>query len=269
MGLLRNFLGRFLQAQDSAGSRSSMLSTEESEASLEAACPEVESSHPVNSPAKSGPGGTPAFQSARLLLLTKYLQPCAADRFSTHEGWRSALRQEPVSVVDQMCRDDLLAKGSTSETLEASLLLRDLKKLLKDRGLKVSGKKAQLVDRLIASDPIAAKELAEHEHVLVCTVLGKATSEEYLRAENQRRRESLVVMLKALKAGDHETALSSATEMDSHEVKLYAGGADATTMKHVLRASPLILGDIEADDLRILRALAIVNVQPNETHPVP
>lgn len=58
---------------------------------------------------------------------------------------------EPVSKTSNHTTEDPLAGDPTGATLEA-LTVKDLKDKLKGRGIKVSGSKAQLVDRLAASD---------------------------------------------------------------------------------------------------------------------
>ena len=55
------------------------------------------------------------------------------------------------------------------EKIEICHTVAELKKILSSRGLKVSGKKAELIQRLLEADPKGMEKLYAHRMILQCT----------------------------------------------------------------------------------------------------
>ena len=94
-----------------------------------------------------------------LALLEKFLSAREV-KSSFLEFWAPAFGMNPQRVID-----GLVAHGA----LELAPTLADLKTMLSLRGLKVSGKKAELIQRLLEADPKGMEALYAHRMILRCT----------------------------------------------------------------------------------------------------
>jgi hypothetical protein len=100
-----------------------------------------------------------ASSQPHLALLEKFLSAREV-KSSFLELWAPAFGMNPQRVID-----GLVAHGA----LELSPTVADLKSILSSRGLKVSGKKAELIQRLLEADPKGMEALYEYRMILQCT----------------------------------------------------------------------------------------------------
>jgi hypothetical protein len=110
------------------------------------------------SDAQSVPGNWASSQP-HLALLEKFLSAREV-KSSFLEFWAPAFGMNPRRVID-----GLVAHGA----LELAPTVADLKTILSSRGLKVSGKKAELIQRLLEADPKGMEALYAHRMILRCT----------------------------------------------------------------------------------------------------
>jgi hypothetical protein len=100
-----------------------------------------------------------ASSQPHLALLEKFLSAREV-KSSFLEFWAPAFGMNPQRVID-----GLVAHGA----LELAPTVADLKVMLSSRGLKVSGKKTGLIQRLLEADPKGLEVLCAHRMVLQCT----------------------------------------------------------------------------------------------------
>lgn len=142
---------------------------------------------------------TPAWRSspAHLLLLSKYLHgqtPASAET----DLWREALAEPPQRAIALFVQDGVLEDADLHARLAHKFKLPDLKALLRDRSLPVSGKKDDLIDRLIAADEPGMVQVAAGERILQCTVVGGEIVNQYLAREREKRLAAEQAVLTAL-----------------------------------------------------------------------
>ena len=110
-------------------------------------------------------------------LLTKLATQEVTARMA--EYWKpyvGSLKQ----AVRRFVRDGLLQEASVAHKISTSHKVTDLKSLLRDRELAVSGKKADLIDRLLgAISPREAQRLAGRMALYQATEAGQAVIDEY------------------------------------------------------------------------------------------
>lgn len=140
------------------------------------------------------------------LLLSKFLQPRElgkflqprelddlddfdSDDFDSNESWRQVLG-DPRRVIAQFRQAGLVAEANLAQRLDAMLTVTDLKKALQKHSLKVSGKKADLIERLVTEAPQEARRLAARHRALVCTNKGREIAEAYLKEVNTKREQA-------------------------------------------------------------------------------
>jgi len=102
-----------------------------------------------------------ASSQLHLALLEKFLSAREVKNCFL-ELWAPAFGTNPQRVID-----GLIAHGA----LELAPTVADLKMMLSSRGLKVSGKKAELIQRLLEADPKGMKVLYAHRMILRCTLV--------------------------------------------------------------------------------------------------
>ena len=100
-----------------------------------------------------------ASSQPHLALLEKFLSPREVKDWFL-EWWAPAFKTSPQRVID-----GLVADGA----LELAPTVADLKVMLSSRGLKVSGKKAELIQRLLEADPKGMEVPYAPRMILQCT----------------------------------------------------------------------------------------------------
>ncbi|MHA2282185.1 MAG: SAP domain-containing protein [Promethearchaeota archaeon] len=74
--------------------------------------------------------------------------------------WSKTLGKPYLQVISEFIDEDLLTRPPLVEILDFFLKIPDIKPILREHGFKASGKKAELVKRLIEQLPDVAREKA-------------------------------------------------------------------------------------------------------------
>ena len=90
-------------------------------------------------------------------MLSEFSIPRNRERIIRDPRWAAALRAEPLKVIDKLCAQGLLAEADLGVRLREKCKVPDLKRLLRERRLPVSGNKQALIDRLIEADRDGAR----------------------------------------------------------------------------------------------------------------
>jgi len=92
---------------------------------------------------------------AQRFLLSLFLKPRAVETITGGywgEQWHAKLGEDPTEVVSRLALLGHLRAATTSETLMVIHTVDSLKTALRERGLKSSGRKSELVSRLMDAD---------------------------------------------------------------------------------------------------------------------
>ena len=103
-----------------------------------------------------------------LALLQRFLSLRDA-RTGIPEYWEPLYGTHPQKVVQGMLQLNVLEPASLAETIEYCHSGAELKRLLAERGLKVSGRKADQSQRLFDADPEGMRRLAAEHQIVRCT----------------------------------------------------------------------------------------------------
>ncbi|MGD0521910.1 MAG: SAP domain-containing protein [Terracidiphilus sp.] len=123
-----------------------------------------------------------ASSQPHLALLKRFLSARdTKDGFPDY--WAPAFGMSPQCVIDGMVAHGALETLPLLEKIEFCHTVAELRKILSSRGLKVSGKKAELVQRLLEADPKGMEKLCAHRMILRCT---PAASQAVSRWEAER-----------------------------------------------------------------------------------
>jgi len=141
----------------------------------------------------------------------------------------------------------------------------DLKELLKDRGMRTTGPKDELVRRLVENDAAAMREATRGVALLRCTTEGAELARRYLEEEAGRRQVAESEVLRLLSRQDYLGAASVVAQFEASQVfarglgidwKNYDCATDVHFLKTVFERTPTILKDIQQLQLGQLRLVA-------------
>ena len=124
---------------------------------------------------------------AHLLLLSKFRSPRRIDDFAKKEEWEEVLKEKPEKAIKRFVKEGYVNKGDLVFKISYKYKVNDLKKILEERGLKKSGRKDELINRLIESDPSGMSKLSKGIDIYICTDIGEKIVEDYLETENKKR----------------------------------------------------------------------------------
>jgi hypothetical protein len=109
-----------------------------------------------------------ASSQPHLALLKRFLSARDAED-GAPDFWAPAFGKSPKRVIDEMVAHGALEPLPLLEKIEICHTVAELKKILLSRGLKASGKKAELARRLVEADPEGIEKLFTHRMILQCT----------------------------------------------------------------------------------------------------
>ncbi len=190
-------------------------------------------------------------------LLSKFRSPRPRGYFG--KDYRMpALREPAPQAVRRFVQQGFLRPSPVEEKLD-TLRASELKAALKKCQLKVSGRKAELIERLVTQAPSEAKALAKGlPKTYGLTDLGREHVDKYLKWETERTSTAVAEVKAALERGDVESALRSHAafaELDvwADPTEPYPGREHAEFLKGVASSRPGILRSIPDAQLGQLR----------------
>ncbi|MHA2248040.1 MAG: SAP domain-containing protein [Candidatus Hodarchaeales archaeon] len=124
-------------------------------------------------------------------LLSLFLKPRSLDIDTWQDIWSGTFRKPYMWAIREFIDKNLLTRPTVEESLIGGLRIADIKPILREHGLKLSGRKAELVKRLVEQLPNEAKELASKlKDIYVCTETGSSIAQQWKDDANKRRTET-------------------------------------------------------------------------------
>jgi len=156
----------------------------------------------------------------------------------------------------------LLAPATSEAKLAATCAVAELKALARGLGLKVSGTKAELANRLVNEDAAGMDARMAAVPMLECTEKGRKAAEEYVANEKVAHDVAVADSLAYIKSGQYRLASRTMSTYEAGRVIPRGIGidwnhADTTRDERILNrifvSHPGILADVLPDDLAPLR----------------
>lgn len=146
-------------------------------------------------------------------LLIRYLDPRPLPSRGAQESWEESLGKSYRRAIRQLVAEGDLRRPTIREGLQFARV-KDIKPVLKKLGLKVSGRKSGLIERLVDEAPEEAKRLAsEHaQDVFGVTDSGRERALSFQQDRERLRREAEQDAHDALKRGDLRRASDAVNE---------------------------------------------------------
>jgi hypothetical protein len=201
------------------------------------------------------------------LLLTKFLYPCPPSYYAGQPHWAQALGEAPETAMQRLQSEGLLAEPTLPVKMSATLLVPDLKAQLKARNLKVSGRKDELIQRLIEADSVGMENLVAGKQLLVCTQDGKEIAEQTnaeMAAEKGLAEQEVLTHLQneRLEAACRAVASYEARQVFPRglgiEWSKYDPAQDVAKLREILHGRPKFLSrlpKLQMDALRVPAAM--------------
>jgi hypothetical protein len=203
--------------------------------------------------------------SAHLLLLSKFRNGDSPARYYNADYWEAALKEKPAKVIEQFIKEEMLELAELPELLNYKFKVSDLKSMLREKGLKVSGRKEELIQRLIDNDAKSMYEVTKGIDLYRCTAAGKQLAEHYLEDKRVKRETAEQEILSLLMGEEFLEAVCVVAQYEATQVfargigidwKNYDGTSDVESLGVIFNTTPAILKGIEENQLRQLRPAA-------------
>ncbi len=202
-------------------------------------------------------------------LLSRFLNGNSLDNFISDKNytpvWKEVLKESPKIAFNRFISEEYLIKANLSDTIGFNFRVMDLKGFCKERGLTISGKKSDLIDRLVNADDSGMKSLVKFSKIYSCSETGKKIARDYL---DFRKEEEIVAeekMVEALKKRDFKTATQIMIDYEKNQVFPRGMGIDWSQeevenylpiLSMIFNDTPKILKDIPKEKLEPIRLLA-------------
>lgn len=199
---------------------------------------------------------------AHLLLLSKFLGGDSPARYRDAGYWEPALKEKPENVIENFIKEEMLESAGLPELLNYKFKGAELKAMLKEKGLKISGRKEELVQRLVDNCPNEMLEATKDVILYRCTATGKQLAEIYSETEKAKRDSAEREVFNLLDQENFSKAVNVLVQYEASQVfprglgidwKKYDETSDVESLKMIFKSTPTILKQIEENRLRQLR----------------
>ena len=200
--------------------------------------------------------------SAHLLLLSKFRNGDSPERYREADYWETVLKETPAKAIEQFIKDGILEPAGLQELMNYRFKSSDLVLMLKERGLKTSGRKEELIYRLLNNDTSAMREITKGLDLYRCAEEGMQLVEKYLDDEKSRKKAVEHEVLKSLEKKAYSEAASIVAQYEATQVfprglgidwKNYDITSDVGLLKTIFESTPAILKGIEENRLKQFR----------------
>ncbi len=106
---------------------------------------------------------------AHIDLLGKFVKPRDISQVLTWQYLRESLKENSKDAINRFIQEGALEKCELDEILNCAFTADQLKKMSREKGLKPTGSKSDLIERLISSDRKKMEEVASKLMIMKCT----------------------------------------------------------------------------------------------------
>jgi len=200
-----------------------------------------------------------------LLLLSKFRHGDSPEHYERAEHWESVLKESSQKAIQGFVKDGTLEPAELPELVDFKFKVAELKNMLKERQLQVSGRKADLIDRLIENDREGMVEATKGLRILKCSEEGEKLANDYLNQEKEKREKAEKEVLNLLGKRSFSKAVKVVAEFEASQVfprgfgidwSSYSGESDVEDLNTIFGRIPGILKGLDEDRLERLRFAA-------------
>lgn len=152
-----------------------------------------------------------ARRYTHLYLLSRFHSGADLFAFHDHPAYADRLGMSPEVVLDRFIKAGLIRKFNAEEALDHNLKVVEIKEILKSHSLATSGKKADLIKRLVGVDDQRVRNASESVFY-VATAAGLNGLAVFYEHEKLRHQAAFLEIRQAVRLGDIGEALRVSAE---------------------------------------------------------
>lgn len=200
-----------------------------------------------------------------LELLSKFLNGSTPSWHVGEAKWEPVLREKPEQAIKRFVDSGALVQANLAQHVNHLFRTPDLKAMLKERGLKVSGKRDEQVARLVEHDPEGMRQATRDTVVYACSESGAKLANDYLASRDRVRTEAEQDVKARLMRRDFDGASRAVARFEATQVfsrgigtdwQRYDSKPDVFVLSVIFGEIPEILSAIQPTDIEPLRLAA-------------
>ena len=204
---------------------------------------------------------------ARLFLLSKFLSPTKVEAFDESEWMEAILGEKPATVIQRFEHDSLIEEPSLAELAKSTIKVPDLKRLLREQRQSLSGRKSDLIERLIANGAARLRLVIGATTLRRCSTRGAKLASDFLDREKERRRLAEEATIDLVRKRDFRRASIVVAEFEKGRVdprgfldwSRHDPNYDVSVLERIFESSPAILNKLDSTKLPPLRLAAALD----------
>lgn len=157
---------------------------------------------------------------AHLDLLSRFRFPTEPKDFD-HRYWELALGEPADIAIRRFMSEGWLVPATLTARLDLTYRVVELKSKLRSRGLPVSGRKNQLIARLVNADRAGLEKEFAGRELLECSPLAREVAERYVAEQVSARDSAEAQCLAFLKQHDFSNAAIAFAKFEAEENKVF------------------------------------------------
>src|SRR5437867_3317181 len=106
---------------------------------------------------------------AHVELLRKFIKPRDLAQVLNWQYLKDSIKENPKDAIERYLRESILITCALDEILDCVFTASDLKKLSKEDGLKTTGTKAELVERLMTANRSKMENATSRLKIMKCS----------------------------------------------------------------------------------------------------
>ena len=182
--------------------------------------------------------------------------------------WEDVAKTPIIKTIHFLIDTKLIEFPKLPVVLDYVYKVSELKEFCKERGLITTGKKGELIERLITADETGMITSVKNQNLYICSEKGMVLAQDYI---NQKKKDSDLakgIIVEALKKRDFK--LASRTLINYEINQFFQRGLNVNwkteevesfvpTLISIFSKTPTVLRDISEDKLEILRLVSGLN----------
>jgi len=199
---------------------------------------------------------------AHLYLLKYFLLPQDLRHVKQYNYLESELHELPHSAVQRFISEGVLVTASLPRKLLAAFTAAEIKSLLRQRGLRVSGTKEQCINRLVEADPKGIESMVSNLEIYECSEEAHEFATSYLSEKTAQRQAAEQRVTEQLRERDFQGAAITVASFEAKQVSPRGlnlnwsnpdTNRDVMILEVIFNCHPRILKNIEETELEPLR----------------
>lgn len=202
---------------------------------------------------------------AHLLLLSKFTKGRPYDYYLTVDYWDSVLKEKPGRAIDRFIKDGMLEPIDLKERINIKYKISDLKDILKENGLALSGRKNDLIERLLDKNKSIMDELTKDINIFKCSQEANIIVNNYLIKNEEGKKQAIKETTWLLEKQQFKAAMQVVGKYELSQVfqrginmdwSDYENNSQVNILIILFKKTPNILKGINENNLTQLRIAA-------------